>query len=95
MSIVTIIFLVISVSSLILTFLPPLPPLNSLTGGTEVLTTFTGYFQYLCKYGSGILGFFVDNWVLVLALTISIAIFTAEPIYYFIHWLISKIPWIH
>lgn len=89
MSILTIIGLLFALTSLLFMFLPALPSLDG-----RVLTSISDYFGILCQYGSGILGFFVDNWVLCLALGLMIVIWTAEPIYYFIIWLIKKIPFI-
>lgn len=84
---ITIIGLLFTFTGLLFNFLPAFPSLDG-----RVLTSITDYFGIMVQYGSGILGFFVDNWVLSLALAMVIFIYTAEPIYYFIRWILSKLP---
>jgi hypothetical protein len=79
--------LLFSIVGLVFNFMPVLPKIDP-----RFATSITDYFGILCQYGTGILGFFVDMWVLQVALAMAIAIYLREPIYYFIKWCIKHLP---
>lgn len=87
MKIIALVTALFGLTTLLFSFLPVFPSIDP-----RFLMSIQDYFGQLCQYGSGILGFFIDNWALDVALGMSIFIYTAEPIYWFIHWMLKKLP---